>query len=73
MTESDPCFAKIVRCHFDVYYVPHADSDEVLSHFAGDMSKHFMSIRQNDPEHRSRQDLGDPTRNYNWLLFSHAI
>lgn len=44
MPESDAGFAEVVGRHLDVYPVTDADADEVLSHFAGDVSQHFMTV-----------------------------
>ena len=59
MAKSDAGLAEVVRGHLDIDLVADADADEVLAHFAGDVGEDLMAIGQSDPEHRTRQDLGN--------------
>jgi len=70
--ESDTRLAQVVRRHFDVDLVPHADADEVLAHLAGDMGEHFVAVGQSHTEHGAGEHLSDRTRQFDWLFFRHA-
>jgi len=54
MPKSDPGFAQIVGGHFYIDLVPHTDPNEVFPHFSGNMSQHFMAVRQRNTKHRAR-------------------
>ena len=47
----NPTFAQIVRGHFYFDAVASEDADIVLTHFAGDMGNHFMSVFKADAKH----------------------
>ena len=62
---------QIVGRDFHAYTIPRHNSDEVFSHFAGDMSKHDVPVGQFQPEHRARQDIDHNSFSNNRLFFSH--
>jgi len=61
MAEGYPRLAQIVWGHFHVDLVANADSNEVFTHLARDMGKHFMTVRQSHAKHGAREHLGDST------------
>ena len=71
LPESDPRLAQIVRRHLDVHLVADANADEILSHFAGDVSENFMTVGQSDPKHGARQNLSHRARQFNWFFLRH--
>ena len=55
---SDTCLAQIVWRHFHFHSVADGNANEILTHLAGDMREHFMTIGKGDTKHRPGQDLG---------------
>ena len=45
MPESDAGFEEVVGGHFDIHLVADTDANKVLTHFAGDVSQHLMTVR----------------------------
>ncbi len=50
-TVSDPCFAQIIRGHFEAHSIPNGKADEVFAHFSREMSQHLVLIVELDAEH----------------------
>jgi len=70
--EFDPCLVEVVRRHFHFDTIAHADADEILPHFAGDMSEHFVPVGKLDPEHGAWKDLAYRPFEFNRFFFVHA-
>ena len=52
LPESDPRLAGVIRRNLHFHFVSRNNPDKIFPHFAGDVRKHDMVIRQLHPEHR---------------------
>lgn len=59
MAVGDAALGQIVGRHFQHDTVSRENTNEVQTHFPGDMSKHAMTVFQFNPEHSVRQQLDD--------------
>ena len=66
-------FAQIVGRHLHLNLVADTDADEVFAHLAGDVSQHFVSVRERHAEHGPREHLCDRASQFNGFFFRHAI
>jgi len=51
MSKRDSRLAQVIGRHLHVYFIAHADPDEILAHLAGNVREHFMAVRQGDAKH----------------------
>jgi hypothetical protein len=47
------CLREVIRGHFHANNIADDEADEALAHFAGDVSKHFMTVAHFYFEHRA--------------------
>ncbi len=72
VTEGDSRLAEVVRRHLDVNAIAHADADEMLAHFAGDVGEDFVAVGEGHAKHGAGQHLGYRARQFNGFFFSHS-
>ena len=70
---NDATSLQVVRRDFDNHAVARHDSNEVFTHFSGDMRHDLMAVFKLNPEHRIGQQLDDAPAHFEKFFLGHVI
>jgi hypothetical protein len=73
MTVNNARLIQIVRGHFHIHSIADGNTDEILSHFAGDVCEDFVSVLKGDTKHCPWEYLRHVSGQFDWLFFRHKI
>src|SRR5581483_7991485 len=69
----DARLAQIVGRHFQPDPIAHSETDEMFSHFSGEMCQHFVLVVQFNAEHGPRKDGRNGAFELNGFFTTHAV